>query len=142
VLLIASHQFQDTFSFVNTQPLPAEARFAVGNFRRAFSPPSIAILAGCDTGGPDASRILRRLNRQGFTTIIATSTPANGAVLGRFLRLLSEEVAAGTGQPIGPTFDRALGRLRADTTAGPALAPRALQLTLLGDRTVPICPPR
>lgn len=140
VLLIASHQSKDTFSFKQA-PSPEE-RFDVGNFRRTFSSPSIAILAGCDTGGPDAARLIRRLNWQGFTSIIATSTPANGAVLGRFLSLFAEEVSDHPGDRLGPVFDRALQRLRADNSAGKALAPRALQLTLLGDRNVPICPPK
>jgi hypothetical protein len=140
VLLIASHQAHDTFSF-RQNPSP-DASFDVRSFRRTFSSPSIAVLAGCDTGGPDASRIIRRLNRQGFTSIIATSTPANGAVLGRFLGLFAKEITAHSGDPIGKPFDHAVRSLRSDTSAGKALSARALQMTLLGDRSVPVCPPQ
>lgn len=141
VLVLMSHQGGGRLWFRDNAATPDDVLW-VGDLRRRFRSPSVAILAGCETGGPAATALVSRLNRLGISSVIATSTPVNGAALGAFLDLLAEEIEAHpAGETLGHVFEWAVYRFGQTAFEDPELRPRAHQFTLIGDRDVALCRP-
>jgi len=148
VLVTLSHHDSGNLNFYKIgsdkdDPLP------FSKVNRAFNEPSVAILNGCGTGGVSAVGLIRQLNGQGFTSIIATSTEVDGLMAGAFLKIFADEISkSGTSkqQNLGVAYWRSIRRL--SQAAPDGVTPRilfgaqALKYCLLGNGRVAVCAPK
>ena len=113
---------------------------------RKFSAPSIAVLSGCGTGGPGAVDFVRRFNRNGIGTIIATSTEVDPYMAGDFLNELAKILVENQGNErfnLGVAYFKTIQIMRTKTPpdGNAPYEARVLEFTLLGNGNVRLCPP-
>jgi len=152
-LVVLSHHDEDKLYFYALSS-PRDAPLTPSAVKRELQQPSVAILNGCGTAGPKGSVMLRQFNKNGFMTIIATSTEVNGHMAGAFLKFLTSElegVEKGKHITVSRAYFRALKKLSMDSPppdprkpgAGiggvPSYGARALQFSLLGNGGLTLC---
>jgi hypothetical protein len=152
-LVVLSHHDEDKLYFYALSS-PKDAPLTPSAVKRELQQPSVAILNGCGTAGPKGSAMLRQFNKNGFMTIIATSTEVNGHMAGAFLKFLTSElegVEKGKHITVSRAYFRALKKLSMDSPppdprkpgAGiggvPSYGARALQFSLLGNGGLTLC---
>lgn len=140
-LVLLTHHAKDTMWFVTNQPITASL---VG---RSFTPPAVAILNGCGTGGSAANEFARRLSARGVQAIVVTNTNIAPDLAGDYLNLLAEELRADqsrTGFDFAHAHFHTLRRLRTKLSAEAnprRYNERALSFMLAGNGRVKLCAP-
>lgn len=137
-IVITSHHDKKSLYFVlNDKLSPGAAGYS------DFSEPSVLLLNGCGTTTARSTEFVEAFNAKGISAVIATHTEISGVVAGHFLDCFAEQVGdTSQAETISDAYLGAVkclsGRLdhRAET-----IGARALTYTLLGDGSVPLCPP-
>lgn len=83
-LIVLSHQHRNKIYFRKRESLISAA------VKRQFESPSFAVLNGCGTGEPRAIDFIRRLNKLGIETIIATSSSVDATMAGKFYHCMDK----------------------------------------------------
>jgi hypothetical protein len=140
-LVILSHHTKNRISF-EPQKLVMSRELT-----RRFSKPSIVILDGCGTGSPGAVDFVRQLNRNGFYTVIATSTEVDPIIAGDFLDTLSTVLENNKDDEkfnISGAYFKTLQLMRSKVppNGNKNYGPRVLEYTLIGNGNVRLCPPK
>jgi hypothetical protein len=152
-LVVLSHHHTNILNFYNLDS-KKDSPLTPSAIKRVLLQPSIAILNGCGTAGPEGSNLLRKFNQNGFMTIIATSTEVNGHMAGAFLKLLAQEIETAKKEEltVSQVYFRAMKNLSElrpppDPTkrgSGIGLTPPygglALKYALLGNGALTFCP--
>jgi hypothetical protein len=100
ILAVLSHHNENALYFD-----PGAGEVSPDSVRRSFPQPSAAILAGCSTGAPGASELVRKLNGQGIDSVIATNTGISGELAGDFVNCFLQQFEKHTiDLPIGQAF--------------------------------------
>ena len=101
------------------------------------------VLNGCDTTAVDSNRFVQGFNQKGVTAVIATQSKVPGSVAGHFLDCFAEAIGdTSESETISDAYLGALECLRdRDDHNGDPVGTRALTYTLLGDGSLPLCPP-
>jgi hypothetical protein len=148
VLVTLSHHDSGNLRFFKIDsdrdnPLPSS------KINKTFKEPSVAILNGCGTGGESALEMIRKLNRQGFTSIIATSGEVGGLMAGAFLKIFAEEISTSgrsKQENLGLAYWRSIRKLTKAKPTGitPSMefGAQALKYCLLGNGQVAVCAPK
>ncbi len=114
---------------------------------RKFNGPSLAVLNACDTLEGGTSDFIQELNKRGVYSVIATSVPIGGDMAGEFLNCFTEELSAlpaGDSRPVSSIYFKTLQCLKDRPEAAQddaKFGPRALVYALLGNGSLPLCPP-
>ncbi|MCA9470365.1 MAG: hypothetical protein KC643_33635 [Nitrospira sp.] len=147
LLTLSHHDRNSLYFYKSNSPKDNPLRPSVIN--RKFAQPSVAIINGCGTGGDGAIELISRLNRQGFSTLIAASTEIEGMMAGSFLNLFADEISKYESEDprtIGLTYWKTTQRLRSMKPEGVINAKpfgaHALKFSLLGDGSVTLCSPK
>jgi len=137
ILATLSHHDRDRLYFRSSESI-----MSTGLHRR-FASPSIAILDGCGTGNIGAIDIVRALNRNGVTAVIATSTEISPPLAADFLSTLDETLSSreSADMPLTLVMFTTLTRLQTkhrSKTDGP-YGPFVLAYSLLGNGNLKLC---
>jgi hypothetical protein len=144
-VVVLSHHANDQLSFFNDPQKRTEPPFEPEHIMRKLSQPSIIILNGCGTAGPNGSQLVRRFNQHGFSTVIAAPTEVDGSMAGKFLNILAAKINAHRTDPefnISRAFLATLEDLskESDEDVNEQYGPRVLQFSLLGNGALRLCP--
>ena len=147
-LLTLSHQDHNTLYFED----PAKKSLKPSTFDRRFAEFSVAVLNGCGTGGDGAVQLIGKLNENGFSTIIATSTEISADIAAAFVNQFAAQISKSTATKplnIGQAYWQTLQQLtkvqpvlgEKQEVKGPEFGGQALRFLLLGNDQVLVCPP-
>jgi hypothetical protein len=146
-LLIVSHHEPGRLFFNSQTRIPAV--FASSILRR-FAPTSVAIVDACGAAKPGAFDVLKQLNLDNISTIVAATTSVDAYMGGAYLKLLMDHLEDKKGQEsytIGDAnFDvvqdlRQLPR-KEPGSEGKTFGAAALIFQVLGNPNAHICAPR
>jgi hypothetical protein len=147
LITLSHHDANRLFFFDDQEDIYA------ANVRSSYQQPSVAILMGCSTGKPGATRFVTSFNDQGVETVIVANFDVHPAVAGAYLGCLSNELSkTKTGMPIEALHFNAINhcpwptsppRVSDEETALP-LGPdvyiaNAMKLSVLGNGKVRVC---
>ena len=140
-LVMLAHHAANKMWFAKNEEITASL---VG---RSFTPPAVAILNGCGTGGSAANDFAKRLALNNVHALIVTSTDVQPDLAGDYLNMLAEELKADQlkeGFDLAHAHFHTLLRLRmmdnANNTA--KYGDRALSFMLAGDGRLRLCAPQ
>jgi len=149
-LALLSHHDKDALSFYAAGVL-GDDPLVPSQVKPMFGKPSVAILNGCGTGGPEGSEMLRHFNQSGFGTIIAASTEVKGPMAGALFPILANKLEENKDNPsytIAHAYFDTLQQLSGQqpkSKNGITLKPYGpfvLQFALLGNGNLRVCPPK
>jgi hypothetical protein len=86
-LLILSHHDHNRIYWDLTNTVPAAL------FNAQFQSPSVVLFNACGTAKPEETELLRRLNENGVSSVIATYSEVPGYMAGRFSSLLIDTLS-------------------------------------------------
>jgi hypothetical protein len=81
-LLLLSHHSDNQLFWDKTDPIPASI------FHVRFRSPSIVVFNACGTAKPGETQVIRNLNVNGVSSVIATYAEVPGGMAGRFSSIL------------------------------------------------------